>query len=180
MTRETVELGEVTVHNIRQLKKLNTVVFPVSYNDKFYKDVLLAGELARLAYYNDLVVGGVCCRVDTSEGQRRLYIMTLGCLAPYRRLGIGTKMWTHVLNYVEQDGNFDSIFLHVQVNNESAIKFYQKFGFSVVETKPAYYKRIEPADAHVLQKTLRVNNNANPQPGTKNSAPTVNGVGKSK
>jgi ribosomal protein S18 acetylase RimI-like enzyme len=186
MTRETVELGEVTVHNIRQLKKLNTVVFPVSYNDKFYKDVLLAGELARLAYYNDLVVGGVCCRVDLTEGQRRLYIMTLGCLAPYRRLGIGTKMWNHVLNYVEQDGNFDSIFLHVQVNNESAIKFYQKFGFSIVETKPAYYKRIEPADAHVLQKTLRVNNNANtvvnPQ-GGKNSAnagPTVNGVGKSK
>ena len=42
------------------------------------------------AYYNDIVVGAVCCRVDTSENQRRLYIMTLGALAPYRRLGIGT------------------------------------------------------------------------------------------
>ncbi len=41
-------LGEVTTHNIKQLKKLNSVVFPVSYNDKFYKDVLQAGELARL------------------------------------------------------------------------------------------------------------------------------------
>jgi len=160
MTKARVELGEVTVHNIRQLKRLNTVVFPVSYNEKFYKDVLLAGELARLAYYNDVVVGGVCCRVDTSEGQRRLYIMTLGCLSPYRRLGIGTKMLFHVLKFVEEDANFDSIFLHVQVNNESAISFYQKFGFSIVETKKAYYKRIEPADAHVLQKNLRNNNNS--------------------
>jgi hypothetical protein len=41
------------------------------------------------AYYNDIVVGAVCCRVDNSENQRRLYIMTLGALAPYRRLGIG-------------------------------------------------------------------------------------------
>jgi len=41
------------------------------------------------AYYNDIVVGAVCCRVDSSENQRRLYIMTLGALAPYRRLGIG-------------------------------------------------------------------------------------------
>lgn len=76
--RATIELGDVTPHNIKQLKKLNTVVFPVIYNDKFYIDVLDAGELAKLAYYNDIVVGAVCCRIDTSEGQRRLYIMTLG------------------------------------------------------------------------------------------------------
>ncbi|GFQ65666.1 n-alpha-acetyltransferase 50 [Trichonephila clavata] len=52
-----IELGDVTPHNIRQLKRLNQVVFPVSYNDKFYKDILVAGELAKLAYYNDIVVG---------------------------------------------------------------------------------------------------------------------------
>jgi ribosomal protein S18 acetylase RimI-like enzyme len=153
-SRPRIELGEVTVHNIRQLKRLNSVVFPVSYNDKFYKDVLQAGELARLAYYNDVVVGGVCCRIDTTEGQRRLYIMTLGCLAPYRRCGIGTVMLKHVLNYVEKDGNFDSVYLHVQINNDSALAFYEKSGFNIVETKTAYYKRIEPPDAHVLQKNL--------------------------
>ncbi len=42
-------------------------MFPVVYHDKFYKDVLEAGELAKLAYYNDIVVGAVCCRVDVSE-----------------------------------------------------------------------------------------------------------------
>merc|ERR1712173_416346 len=126
----------------------------------FYKDVLEAGELAKLAYYNDVVVGAVCCRIDlttTEDGQtkRKLYIMTLGCLAPYRRLGIGTRMLEHVLNIVKEDGNYTSIFLHVQVNNESAIEFYKKFGFNIVETKEQYYKRIEPADAHVLEKFLK-------------------------
>lgn len=155
MTRSKIELGNVTPHNIKQLKLLNEVVFPVSYNEKFYKDVLEAGELAKLAYYNDIVVGAVCCRVDTSENARRLYIMTLGCLYPYRRLGIGTVMVQHVLNYVYMDGNFDSIFLHVQISNEGAIDFYKKFGFEIVETREHYYKRIEPADAHILEKTLR-------------------------
>ena len=61
--------------------------------------------------WHDSQVGAVCCRVDTSENSRRLYIMTLGCLYPYRRLGIGTVMVQHVLNYVNKDGNFDSIFL---------------------------------------------------------------------
>lgn len=55
---------------------------------------------------------------------------------------------------------------HVQVNNEGAIDFYKKFGFEIVETKEHYYKRIEPADAHVLQKTIR-------EPQT--TAPLVNG-----
>lgn len=166
MTRANIELGDVTHHNLKQLKKINTVVLPVLYNDKFYLDVLESGELAKLAYYNDVVVGAVCSRVDTSDNMRRLYIMTLGCLYPYRRLGIGTVMVKHILNYVENDGNFDSIFLHVKVDNEGAIEFYKKFGFEIVETKQHYYKRIEPADAHVLQKTLvrRSGNHQQPQP----------------
>ena len=80
--------------------------------------------------------------------------MTLGCLAPYRRLGIGTKMLRHVMDIVEKDGNFDSVVLHVQVSNDVALEFYKRFGFEVVETKEAYYKRIEPADAHVLEKKI--------------------------
>lgn len=47
-----IELGEITVHNIKQLKKLNQIVFPVSYNDKFYKDVLEVGPLAKLGIFN--------------------------------------------------------------------------------------------------------------------------------
>merc|ERR1712001_655849 len=152
-----IDLGDITPHNIKLLKKVNAVVFPVVYHDKFYRDVLDAGDLAKLAYYNDIVVGAVCCRVDTSaeSGERKLYIMTLGCLAPYRRLGIGTQMLDHVMEIVEKDGNFDSVLLHVQVNNDSAIKFYKRFGFDIVETKQQYYKRIEPADAHVLEKFLK-------------------------
>uniref|UniRef100_A0A8C9P3L2 N-alpha-acetyltransferase 50, NatE catalytic subunit n=1 Tax=Spermophilus dauricus TaxID=99837 RepID=A0A8C9P3L2_SPEDA len=45
MKGSQMELGDVTPHNIKQLKRLNQVIFPVSYNDKFYKDVLEVGEL---------------------------------------------------------------------------------------------------------------------------------------
>lgn len=47
------------------------------------------------------------------------------------------------------------------MNNEGAIDFYKEFGFEIVETKKHYYKRIEPADAHVLQKNLRETNQVN-------------------
>ena len=46
----------------------------------------------------------------------------------------------------------------LQVNNEDAINFYKNFGFDIVETKQQYYKRIEPADAYVLEKKLKPSN----------------------
>jgi len=44
---------------------------------------------------------------------------------------------------------------HVQVSNSDAIAFYERFGFEIIDRKENYYKRIEPADAFVLQKNLR-------------------------
>lgn len=153
MTVGRVELGDITKHNIRQMRRVNQSIFPVNYNEKFYKDILEAGELARLAYYNDVVVGAVSCKIEQVDNERRLYIMTLGCLFTYRRLGIGTTMLKHVLDYATRK-SIDSIYLHVQVNNIGAIEFYKKFGFEVVDSKEDYYKRIQPATALVLKKQM--------------------------
>lgn len=148
-----IELGDITKHNIKLMRRLNQSIFPVNYNEKFYKDVLEAGELAKLAFFNDIVVGAVCCRIEQADNERRLYIMTLGCLFTYRRLGIGTTMLKHVLDYASKR-SIDNIYLHVQINNAGAIEFYQKFGFQVVDTKEDYYKRIEPSSALVLRKQM--------------------------
>ncbi|XP_055354199.1 N-alpha-acetyltransferase 50-like [Paramacrobiotus metropolitanus] len=178
------ELGTITKHNLKMVKRLNQVIFPVSYNDQFYNDLLKAGDLAKIAFFNDLAVGAVCCRVDispppnttaapdaaaapngtSSSSQnppqpvvlapgRRLYIMTLGCLAPYRRQKIGTLLLQHVLAVCAREG-FSSVTLHVQINNDAALQFYKKFGFEVVGISEHYYKRIEPADAYLLEKKL--------------------------
>ena len=50
-SRGIIELGDVTGHNVKQLKRLNQAIFPVIYNDKFYKDVLQFGELVKLGVY---------------------------------------------------------------------------------------------------------------------------------
>ncbi|KAE8725916.1 N-alpha-acetyltransferase 50 [Hibiscus syriacus] len=71
---------------------------PVRYNEKYYADALASGEFTKIAYYSDICVGSIACWMEKKEGGAIcVYIMTLGVLAPYRGLGIGTKLLNHVL-----------------------------------------------------------------------------------
>lgn len=147
-----ISLDGLRDKNIMQLKKLNVTLFPVRYNDKYYADALASGEFSKLAYYSDICVGAVACRLEKKEGGLlRVYIMTLGVLAPYRGLGLGTKLLTHVIDLCSKQ-NVSEIYLHVQTNNDDAIHFYKKFGFEITETIQNYYTNISPPDCYALTK----------------------------
>ncbi|KAK7839262.1 n-alpha-acetyltransferase 50 [Quercus suber] len=195
--------------NLMQLKKLNTALFPVRYNDKYYADALSSADFTKLgydasygsyyffinsstlinllvilkrhsfdfssAYYGDICVGSIACRLEKKEaGAVRVYIMTLGVLAPYRGLGIGehatylpfdellyrvclrsqsTRLLNHVLELCSKQ-NISETYLHVQTNNEDAINFYKKFGFEITDTIKNYYTNITPPDCYVVTKYI--------------------------
>ncbi|CAN1164835.1 N-alpha-acetyltransferase 50 [Linum perenne] len=150
----SISLDGVRDKNLMQLKKLNTVLFPVRYNDKYYSDALASADFTKLAYYSDICVGAIACRLEKKEGGAVfVYIMTLGVLAPYRGLGIGTKLLNHVLDLSGKQ-NIAEIYLHVQTNNEEAINFYKKFGFEITETIKNYYTNITPPDCYVVKKVV--------------------------
>ncbi|KAJ7966137.1 N-alpha-acetyltransferase 50 [Quillaja saponaria] len=150
----SISLDGVRDKNLMQLKKLNVALFPVRYNEKYYADALASGEFTKLAYYSDICVGGIACRLEKKEGGAVcVYIMTLGVLAPYRGLGIGTRLLNHVLDLCSKQ-NISEVYLHVQTNNEEAISFYKKFGFEITETIQNYYTNITPPDCYVLSKQI--------------------------
>ncbi len=91
-----------------------------------------------------------------------MYIMTLGVLATYRHMGIGTQnlslslslpplllllltcpsgtvLLEYVLKVCKERPHIKQVYLHVQVNNDTAIEFYKKFGFEVSDTLFSLY-----------------------------------------
>lgn len=44
----SISLDGVRDKNVMQLKKLNTALFPVRYNDRYYADALASGEFTKL------------------------------------------------------------------------------------------------------------------------------------
>lgn len=123
---------------------------------------------------NEVFVGAVCCRVEQDPKgialslaakarlldvgpvpTTKLYCMTLGVLAPYRGLGIGSDLVQSVLDEANKKASLTHMYLHVHTANEEAIKFYtERFGFHIAETIKDYYRRITPPDCHVLVRDL--------------------------
>lgn len=67
------------------------------------------------------------------------HIINMAVHPDYRGAGIGKRLMQHVLN------DEDVFFLEVRVSNEAAKKMYEKYGFSVISTRKAYYADGEDA-----------------------------------
>jgi len=46
-----ITLDDLTVQNLGLLRKLNSVIFPIPYSEKFYKESVNVGELAKLGMF---------------------------------------------------------------------------------------------------------------------------------
>lgn len=168
---------------IERLRVLDKTCFPVSYTDSYYDKVFECGwnQHSFIAIFNDALVGSITCRLEPADGSSdgsfhpppkgepsRLYIMTLGVLSAYRKLGIGAVLMDAMMKHIadiKAEYNVAKIALHVQ-EGSPAHDFYKKFGFEVSEKVPNYYTNIEPTcDALILTKAIE--REATPAPGKK-------------
>ncbi|EER10662.1 conserved hypothetical protein [Perkinsus marinus ATCC 50983] len=119
---------------------------------------------------------------DPSQGMK-MYIMTLSVLPMFRRCRVATTLLNALQDELEKRratalaeakaasashhhhhghnneeglaaGQVVKICLDVQVNNASAICFYEKHGFAKVAEVPGYYPDLDPKDAYTMEKRL--------------------------
>jgi ribosomal protein S18 acetylase RimI-like enzyme len=107
---------------------------------------------SHLVYFNDVPVGTICCRLETKDGQTKLYLMTMGVLAvstlplphvftaesnapkPYRDRRLGSQSLELIFGAASSHKKLkiSHIYLHVQTSNGSAKRFYERHGFQEV------------------------------------------------
>ncbi|EJT97257.1 acyl-CoA N-acyltransferase [Dacryopinax primogenitus] len=152
--------ASLTKSNIGTVKRINQVVFPISYSAKFYDESLAADmeEFNRLVYCADIPVACICCRLEKMPGSdsAKLYIATMAVLAAYRSLTIGHQMLSLVLHAAakHKSPKISSVYVHVQVSNEEARKFYEREGFTVISEVKDYYRKITPKEAWLMEREI--------------------------
>jgi len=126
VTTPRISFASLNANNLGTVRKLNSVLFPIKYSEKFYRDILQPDveEFCRLIYYNDIPVGTVCCRLETNDDQTDMYLMTMGILAPYRSRGLGSRCLESVISaaVAHTKPKIHKMYLHVQVSNDAAKK----------------------------------------------------------
>ncbi|KAF8606184.1 N-acetyltransferase NAT13, partial [Ceratobasidium sp. AG-I] len=160
-----VSLASLTPNNLGTLRKLNSVLFPIRYSEKFYKEVLEPEleEFCKLIYYNDIPVGAVCSRIEKGRGPEEacVYVMTMGVLAPYRSLGLGSTALQHLTStFNPSKRKITSFYLHVHVPNTEARTFYERYGFVERDRIVGYYRKLGSTDgaerdAWVLERPVK-------------------------
>jgi mycothiol synthase len=99
------------------------------------------------AILNGKHVGYVGMGIDESyNGKRNAkcgWVLGIGVLKPYRRIGIGTKLMLHGMNQLKAKGMTVAMLGVDDRNVTKAMRLYEKVGFKVVRKEVAYEKTIE-------------------------------------
>ena len=90
LTELKVVFGSLTERNREVLSVINKLCLPVVYSSNFYISLALANDkYCQLAYYKDIPIGGISCKIEDYKGEKSMYIMTIGVLPKYRRYKVG-------------------------------------------------------------------------------------------
>jgi len=79
------------------------------------------------------------------------HIITIDVVAAARRCGVGSLLLRAAEDRLRAAGSF-AVALETAVDNVSALQFYKRHGYDVIQTLPRYYS--DGMDALVLQKEL--------------------------
>ncbi len=161
MVKRLFAIEEIKLEYLPDVIRINEKVLPENYPYYFYELLYRNYPKAFLvARVDDKIVGYVMCRVEHSfkvsgflpRFSKVGHVVSIGILPSYRRLGIGSGLMKKAMDALKNIYECVEVYLEVRVSNNTAIKFYEKLGFTIDRVIKGYYKDGE--DAYVMSRRL--------------------------
>lgn len=139
--------------------EINRTCLPENYTPFFFMDVYQScPDTFVVAVVQQKPVAYIMCRIEHSFSEivrfklaRKGHIISVAVLPEYRGLGIGSDLVNGVLAALKRH-NVEECFLEVRVNNNEAIRLYQKLGFRIIRRVAMYYQ--DGTDAFLMSRRI--------------------------
>ncbi len=120
-----------------------------TYSPKVIEEIYRSWKAGFLLLMNGSDLSGFICGSKYSGTEARILLLAVEYSS--RRLGLGSKLVDAFMNVCKSAG-FLSVRLEVRTDNDSAIAFYRKHGFSITSTLIYYYSDL--SDAYQMWRML--------------------------
>jgi [ribosomal protein S18]-alanine N-acetyltransferase len=130
-------IRKMTLEDVPGVIDLDQKSFSLPWPERSFRFELTANPASRcwVADFDGRIVGMVVVWLIIDEA----HVATLATHPDFRRRGIGTKLLSHALRHMIDEGARSS-FLEVRESNSSAQEMYRKFGYEASGRRPRYYK----------------------------------------
>jgi ribosomal-protein-alanine N-acetyltransferase len=162
LTETKVSLRQFNTKDLESVIEINRTCLPENYASFFFIDTFQNCPSAfRVAEVGTQIVGYIMCRVEHGFSDikrlkfvRKGHIISIAVMPEFRRAGVASELVKQALNALH-DMKVDECYLEVRDTNETAIKLYEKLGFSLARRVPHYYA--DGAEALVMVAPLEAN-----------------------
>jgi ribosomal protein S18 acetylase RimI-like enzyme len=159
-------------HEMDEIRLLHKEWFPIDYSQDFF-DLISRGKTKSLVaeikvtkanrVTQNIIIGCILYSFrhanskymsysfsDYFTQKLSIYILTIGVINEFRKMGIATKLLNEVIRLNAENNLLKYIYLHVISYNKTAQNFYKKNNFYLLKIKKNHYKIDEKAyDAFV-------------------------------
>jgi len=130
-------IRKMTLEDVPSVIELDQKSFSLPWPERSFRFELTANPASRcwVAEVDGKIVGMIVVWLVIDEA----HVATIATHPDFRRKGIGTKLLSHALRQMIDEGARSS-FLEVREHNVSAQEMYRKFGYEVSGRRPRYYR----------------------------------------
>jgi ribosomal-protein-alanine N-acetyltransferase len=123
--------------DIPMVVKLERKIFPDPWSAAAFKEQVSGDDWVGLVAESDGKIVGYACYYMVADES---HLANIAVDPKFRRKSVAKRLLDNILQVVTSR-KCQYIFLEVRPSNSGAIAFYERFGFSTLYRRPAYYRK---------------------------------------
>jgi len=128
-------IREMKHEDVTRVLEIERLLFGTPWSeDSFLNEIYKKYAISRVAVVDENIVGYICANYIPHEA----HMLNLAVHQDFQRRGIATLLMNEALKELKKK---DCVFIYLEVraSNTGARKFYELFGFEVIDVRKKYY-----------------------------------------